>query len=247
MTPQLDVLAIGAHPDDVEVGCGGVLAACVRSGARVAIADLSGGELSTKGSPELRTREAQRAAEILGVSTRVNLGLPDGEIGTDPHHRDAVVTALRTMRPRIVLAPFHQDDRHPDHAAAGRLLRDACFFAGVARWGRGEPHRPARLHHYMLHHPFEPTYVVDVSDVWAQRMEAVAAYASQFGAASADRRTAVDGPEFLELLSARAVVFGAMIGVARGEPFHCTGPLGLDRLPDLRAVPDRPPVYRSFL
>lgn len=243
----VDVLAVGAHPDDVEVGCGGVLALCARAGARVAIADLSEAELSTRGTPEQRRREAVRAGQILGVETRVNVGLPDGGIGTDPRHRDAVVTMLRTMQPRIVLAPYHEDDRHPDHAAAGRLMRDACFLAGVAKWGRGEPHRPARLHHYMMHHLFEPTYVVDVSAVWEQRIEAVAAYESQFGARPTDRRTAIDGSEFIDLLSARAIVFGAMIGVARGEPFHCVGPLGLDRLPDLEVRPGRPPVYRSFV
>lgn len=253
--PGVDVLAIGAHPDDVEVGCGGVLALCARSGLRVAIADLSAGELSTKGHPELREREASDAAEILGVTTRLQLGLPDGSIGTEAAHRDAVVRAIRTLRPRVVLAPYHLTDRHPDHAAAGRLARDACFFSGVARWGRdgggdgggGEPYRPARLHHYMLHHLFEPTYVVDVSAVWEQRMEAVAAFASQFGAVPAERRTAVDGSEFLGLLSARAAVFGAMIGVAHGEAFHCEGPLGLDQLPGLAAEPGGPPVYRSVV
>lgn len=244
---EVDVLAVGAHPDDVEVGCGGVLALCVRAGARVAIADLSAGELSTKGDRDLRQREAQHAAKILGVASRVNVGLPDGNIGTDPAHRDAVVTMLRTLRPRLVVAPYPDDDRHPDHAAAGRLMRDTCFLAGVGRWGHGNPYRPARLHHYMLHHPFEPTYVVDVSGVWEQRMDAVAAYGSQFGSLPAGRHTAIDGGEFLALIAAKAVVYGAMVGVARGEPFHCVGPLGLDRLPDLPETPGRPPVYRSFV
>lgn len=243
----VDVLAVGAHPDDVEVGCGGVLALCARSGTRVAVADLSSGELSTRGTPQLREREAQRAAEILGIETRLSLGLPDGAIGTDPAHRDAVVGALRTLRPRIVLAPYHIEDRHPDHAATGRLVRDACFLAGTGRWGHGEPHRPAQLHHYMLHQLFEPSYVVDVSAVWEQRMAAVAAFASQFGAAPTDRRTAIDGSDFIDLLSARARVFGAMIGVARGEPFWCLGPVGLDRLPDRGPAPGGPPVYRSFV
>ena len=180
----IDVLAVGAHPDDVEVGCGGVLALCTRSGMRVAIADLTGGELGTQGTPELREEEARRAADVLGVTTRVNLGLPDGGVGTDPAQRSAVVTLLRTLRPRLVLAPYHLDDRHPDHAAAGRLMRDACFLGGVARWGEGEPHRPVRLHHYMLHHVFEPTYVVDVTPVWEQRTAAVAAFASQFAASA---------------------------------------------------------------
>jgi len=241
---SVDVLAVGAHPDDVEVGCGGVLALCTRAGMRVAIADLTAGELGTRGTRELRADEARRAGEILGVQSRVGLDLPDGGVGTDPEHRDAVVGLLRDLRPRLVLAPYSVDDRHPDHAAAGRLVRDACFLAGVAKWGDGERHRPARLHHYMLHSVFEPTYVVDVTPVWEQRAAAVAAFESQFSADPGDRRTAIDGG-FLDLLDARARVFGAMIGVARGEPFHVTGPLGLDRLPD--PASGEGPVYRSFL
>jgi bacillithiol biosynthesis deacetylase BshB1 len=243
---SVDVLAVGAHPDDVEVGCGGVLALCTGAGMRVAIADLTRGELGTRGTPELREEEARRAAEALGVPHRVALGLPDGSLGTDAGQRDAVVGLLRDLRPRLVLAPYALDDRHPDHAAAGRMVRDACFLAGVARWGDGEPHRPARLHHYMLHSVFEPTYVVDVTPVWEQRTAAVAAFASQFSAAPGDRRTAI-GDGFLELLDARARVFGAMIGAGRGEPFRCVGPLGLDRLPDVPAARDGAPVYRSFL
>ena len=243
----VDVLAVGAHPDDVEVGCGGVLALCTGSGMRVAIADLTGGELGTQGTPELREEEARRAADVLGVTTRVNLGLPDGSVGTDPAHRTAVVGLLRTLRPRLVLAPYHLDDRHPDHAAAGRLMRDACFLGGVARWGEGEPHRPVRLHHYMLHHVFEPTYVVDVTPVWEQRTAAVEAFASQFAAAPGERRAAIADGGFLDLLAARALVFGAMIGAGRGEAFFCAGPLGLDRLPDVPAGPDGQPVYRSLV
>ena len=244
---EIDVLAVGAHPDDVEVGCGGVLALCSQAGMSVAIADLTAGELGTKGTPELRRREAECAAEILGVGTRVCLGLPDGGVGTDPAHREAVVGALRDLRPRLVLAPYPVDDRHPDHAAAGRLVRHACFLAGVVHWGAGEPYRPTRLHHYMLHSLFEPTFVVDVSPVWDQRMAAVAAYASQFGVPAEEPRTAIDGEGFLGLLAARAVVHGAMIGVRRGEPFHCEGPVGLDRLPDLASPPGEHPVYRSFI
>ncbi|NYJ06407.1 bacillithiol biosynthesis deacetylase BshB1 [Petropleomorpha daqingensis] len=240
---SVDVLAVGAHPDDVEVGCGGVLALCAQAGMRVAIADLTAGELGTRGTRELRADEARRAGDILGVQSRTTLDLPDGGLG--PEHRAAVVGLLRDLRPRLVLAPYHLDDRHPDHAAAGRLVRDAAFLAGVAKWGDGDPHRTARVHHYMLHTVFEPTFVVDVTPVWEQRTAAIAAFESQFSAAPGDRRTAIDGGGFLELLAARARVFGAMIGAAWGEPFSCTGPLGLDRLPDLPS--GEGPVYRSFI
>ncbi len=246
----VDVLAVAAHPDDAEVGCGGVLALCARSGARTAIADLTNGELSTNGTPELRQREASEAAEILGLATRVAVGLPDGSVGVGADHRDVVVELIRRLRPRIILAPYPVDDRHPDHAAAGRLVREASFFAGVAKRASGEPHRPDRLYHYMLHHLFEPTFVVDVSPVWEQRLAAIAAYRSQFDRALAEQRTAIGGSSFLDFLTARATVHGAMVGVPRGEAYHCVGPVGLDRLPGLvpgAATEDRPPVYRTSL
>lgn len=246
---SVDVLAVAAHPDDAEVGCGGVLALCARSGARTAIADLTGGELSTQGTPELREREAREAGEILGVATRVSVGLPDGSVGVGADHRDAVVELIRRFRPRIVLSPYPVDDRHPDHAAAGRLVRDACFFAGVAKRASGEPHRPDRLYHYMLHHLFEPTFVVDVTPVWKQRLAAIEAYRSQFGHAATEQRTAIGGSSFREFLAARAAVHGALIGVPRGEAYYCVGPVGLDGLPGPVSPPpgDGPPVYRANL
>lgn len=243
----IELLAVGAHPDDVEVGCGGVLALSAAAGIVVGIADLSRGELSTRGTPTLRAQEARHAAELLGVTARVTLDLPDGAIGTDPRHREAVVDALRTMRPRTVLAPYPYEDRHPDHAAAGRLVREACFLAGVGRWGTGSPHRPTQLYHYMLHHPFAPTFVVDVTPVWEQRTNALAAYASQFGGSAGERRTAIDGPDFLDLLAARATVHGGLVGVARGEAYHCAGPVGLTGLPELTPRSGAPPMYRSVL
>ncbi len=246
----VDVLAVAAHPDDAEVGCGGVLALCARSGARTAIADLTDGELSTNGTPELRAREASEAAEILGVATRVPVGLPDGSVGVGADQLDVVVELIRRLRPRIVLAPYPVDDRHPDHAAAGRLVRSASFFAGVAKKASGEPHRPDRLYHYMLHHVFEPTFVVDVSPVWEQRLAAILAYRSQFAHKVTEQRTAIGGSSFLDFLTARATVHGAMIGVPRGEAYHCVGPVGLDRLPGLELgsrPDDQPPVYRTNL
>lgn len=249
MSP-VDVLAVAAHPDDAEVGCGGALALCARDGARTAIADLTSGELSTSGTPELRRAEAEEARRILGVTTRLTVGLPDGSIGSDAEQRGAVVEVIRRLRPKIVLAPYPVDDRHPDHAAAGRLVRDACFLAGVSKTGEGAPHRPDRVYHYMLHHVFEPTFVVDVSSVWEQRRAAIAAYRSQFGQPPSSHRTAIAGEPFMDFLDARAVVHGAMVGVARGEAFHCAGPLGLDVLPGIpsRPAPDNGlPVYRTSL
>ena len=153
---------------------------------------------------------------------------------------------LRELRPRVLLAPY-PSDRHPDHAAAGRLAREACFLAGVQRFGDGDPIVPQRLYHYMLHEPFEPTFVIDVDAVWERRTEALQAYASQFGRPSQERATAIAGHAFLDMLDARAVVHGALIGAARGEAFHCPGPLLVDGLPGLdEARPAGPPAYRGY-
>jgi bacillithiol biosynthesis deacetylase BshB1 len=242
----VDVLALAAHPDDAEVGCGATLLLAAKAGARTAIADLTAGEASTHGTPELRARERDRASALLGLTERVTLDLPDTAVGTDPAHRDAVVALLRELRPRVVLAPYPRD-RHPDHAATGRLAREACFLSGVQRFSSGEPHAPERLYHYMLHEPFAPTFVLDVGPVWEQSRSVLAAYASQFGRSVADRATPIAGHEFLDMLAARATVHGAFIGADRGEPFYCTGPLAVSALPGLEVPrPSGPPRYRAI-
>jgi bacillithiol biosynthesis deacetylase BshB1 len=247
MTDSVDLLAIGAHPDDAEVGCGGVLASASLGGLRVGVADLTRGELATHGSPEQRGREADRAATILGLHERTALELPDGGVGTEPHHREVVVGLLRDLRPRLVLAPY-PEDRHPDHAATGRLVREACVLAALRKFSSGSPHRPTALYHYMVHQPIAPSFVVDVSGVWSRKMEAVRAYESQFR--PPDPETEIGGGAFLPLIEARARFYGAMIGVERGEAFSSQGPIALDDLPGLHRVdahgPPRPPGYRAF-
>lgn len=243
MTEPVDLLAVGAHPDDVEMGCGGVLLLAAAEGRRTGIVDLTDGEASTRGTPEIRAQERDRATELLGVAIRQRLGLVDGTVGTEPDHRLALVGAIRELQPRVVVAPY-PEDRHPDHAAAGRLAREACFLAGVGRIGDGDPHRPARLYHFMAHQPFTPSVVVDVSSVWDQKMSAVRAYHSQFGD-DAEPATQIGGPRFLKLLEARASIHGAMIGVDRGEPFHQPGPVALTSLPGLDPA-ERAPGYSMF-
>jgi bacillithiol biosynthesis deacetylase BshB1 len=249
VTPAtVDLLAVAAHPDDAEVGCGGALILSAASGLRVAVVDLTRGERSTSGTVELRSRERDEASSLLQLSQRVALKLPDTALGTDLSHRDELTAVVRDLRPRIVLAP-HTEDRHPDHAAAGRLAREAVFFAGVGRLGKGEPHRPHRLYHYMLHDPFEPSFVLDVSTVWDRRMEAVRAYESQFDRPPEGGRTAIGDPSFLELLDARGAHYGAMIGARRGEPYACHGPLRVTVLPELEQPNERSAAlrYRTFL
>jgi N-acetylglucosamine malate deacetylase 1 len=229
VSDSVDLLAIGAHPDDAELGCGGALILAARAGLRVAVADLTRGEAATGGDPEEREKERLQATKRLGLHARPSLGLPDGAVGTAAEHRLAVVEVLRKLRPRVLMAPY-VEDRHPDHAAAGRLAREASFLAGVARIGTGATHRIGALYHYMLHAPFSPSFLVDVSEVWEAKMSAVEAYRSQFGAASA---TEIGGGQFLEMVEARATFHGAMIGVARAEAFLGVGPLGFETLPGL--------------
>jgi len=231
VTPPLDVLALAAHPDDAELACAGTLLVAADAGLAVGILDLTDAELSTQGDGETRARERDRASAVLGLAVRSGLGLPDGGLDGSAAQRRALVGALRTLRPRVLLAPY-PEDRHPDHAAAGRLARDAAYLAGVRRYDAGEaPHRPGALYHYMLHEPFSPTFVVDVGATWARRTQAVEAYASQFGGPASGARTPLGGPGFLAVLEARACWFGAMIGAERGEPFWSPGPIGLDGLP----------------
>jgi bacillithiol biosynthesis deacetylase BshB1 len=215
---RVDLLAIGAHPDDVEFGCSGALILATDAGLCVAVADLTRGERATAGTPEQRARERDRASELMGIARRVGLGLPDAAVGSEASHRPAIAALLRELRPHVVLAPADAD-RHPDHAATGRLVREACFEATLAEPGGVPGHRVGRLHHYPIHYAFEPSFVVDVSEVWERRMAVVRAYESQVDHPAGRNTTQIGAPEFLELLEARAVFYGAMIGARRGEPF----------------------------
>lgn len=225
----VDVVAFAPHPDDVELFCGGTMLVAAANGLSTAIVDMSEGELSTNGDAVRRARERDLASDLMGLAARRSLALPDGSLGTDESHRAAVVAALRELRPRVVLAPFG-DDRHPDHAAAARLVREACFLAGLRRYGTGEPHRPTRVYRYMLHTPFEPAVVVDVGTVWQARRDLLRVYESQVSHGADDEPTALNGGRFVAMLEARSVHFGASAGVDHGEPFDTDGPVLLQSL-----------------
>jgi N-acetylglucosamine malate deacetylase 1 len=246
---SLDILAIAAHPDDAELGCGGSLLLATRRGLSVAICDLTAGEMSSRGTVASRQAEAANATRILGLKERRNLALPDAKIGENSAHSlSALIQLIRETRPRIVLAPYWED-RHPDHEATGRLVKDACFFAGVAKVGIGEPFRPTRLFFYMLSYPFTPAFVLDISDVWERKLEAIKAYQTQFGPSEDGIQTAISEPGFLKLMEARAIWFGAMIGAAYGEPYYMAGPVPVDELPDAMttSVSDKTlPPYTMF-
>ena len=234
--PSLDVLAFAAHPDDVELSCGGTMCLLAQQGYRTGIVDLSRGELGTRGTPETRAGEAAAASQILGLAARENLALPDGDLAPSPERVRAVASAIRRHRPRVVLlnAP---EDRHPDHPNAARLVGEALFTAGLAavetHEADGSPQAPWRPHHalhYVQSIPLEPTLVVDVTGVWEQRMAALRAYGSQFDAIDGPQ-TFISTPAFLEWVEARARTWGYRIGATYGEPFvYRHGPLGVTDL-----------------
>jgi len=231
MTTTLDVLAIGPHPDDIELGCGGTVATLVAAGRRVGFLHLTRGEAGTRGTPEDRRREAEAAARALGAASIEFLDLGDGAMRIGPAEEDAVIAVLRRRRPELVLGPAPVD-RHPDHGRAHRLIADACFYAGLARRGAGEPHRPAALYSYMQHDPFAPAFVVPVaSAAWERKMRALDAYESQIHrpgeGASEGPATKVASREFRLMIEGRARHFGQLVGAEFGEPFWSRLPLAV--------------------
>jgi len=224
----VDLLVIAAHPDDAEMAAGGLIAKTAAAGRRVGIVDLTRGELGSRGTPEEREREAAAASEVLGVAVRENLGLPDGGVTESLENRRLVVDAIRRHRPTLVIAPW-LEDAHPDHAAAGRLAESAMYPAGFANYDTGtEPYRAACLAHCMHHYPFEPSFVVDVSDVWERKMEAIRCYGSQLHEEGVDGPvTNISRPDFLDRFEGRFRHYGFQIGAAWGEPFWMRRPVPL--------------------
>ncbi len=227
---KLDVLAIGAHPDDAELCCGGTLAVLAQRGRRVGILHLTRGEAGTRGTPEEREREARAAASALGAVAVDFLNCGDGGLRTGRDEEDAVIAKLRQWRPDIVLAPAPVD-RHPDHARGHQLVEAACFYAGLARRGAGEPHRPAVLLAYMQHDPFDPTLIVDVTAGWSAKMAALDCYESQLHTPAGRGRqgawTRVSSPEFRASIEGRARHYGLVIGAEFGEPYGSRLPLAV--------------------
>ena len=241
MPAELDVVAFAPHPDDAELFCSGTLLLAADRGLETAVVDMTEGELSTN-PRALGEREA--ATELLGLAARLSLELPDGQLGWGLDQRAVVIEALRELRPRVVLAPYG-DDRHPDHAGAARLLAEACFLAGVANLGAGRPHRPQRVYRYMLHKPFEPSLVVDISAVWERRRALLAVFESQVTTEGVS--TALNDGGFLALLEARAASYGLQAGAAYGEPLRADGPLLVHGLPEWQGSPAPASRYRAHL
>ena len=217
----IQVLAVAAHRDDVELTCGGTLARAAALGQATGIIDLTKGEMGTRGSAELREKEAARAAEILGVRERVNLGFPDAGIFNTNETRAALVREIRRLQPAVVLAPA-LSGRHPDHRITAELVRDACFLAGLAKYAPGSAaHRPKKVIHCLSYREdhVKPTFVVDVSDVFDKKMAAIQAYESQFAGAVQAGEVFPTTESLFDVIRHHAAHYGSLIRVRYGEPF----------------------------
>jgi bacillithiol biosynthesis deacetylase BshB1 len=221
---QLDVLAFGAHPDDVEMTSGGLLCLLADTGLKVGIVDLTRGELGTRGTPEIRTEEAKKAAAIMGARTRKCLDLPDGGVANTPETRLKVIRTLRQHRPSLIIIPYWECI-HPDHANGGKLLKDAAYFSGLKKIDTGqEKFQPELVIHFMTRKKFDPTFVVPTGEYFERKMEAARAHASQFfdpDAVGVDE-TRISQPGFLDFLAIRDRTYGALVGAEYGEPFLMT-------------------------
>jgi bacillithiol biosynthesis deacetylase BshB1 len=233
---KLDVLAIGAHPDDVELSCGGTILKLVRQGLKVGVLDLTEGELGTRGSREIRAAEAAEASRILGLSVRESLGLPDGGIESTPATRERVIRIIRRYRPDILLIPFHMD-RHPDHEHAHVLARESWFYAGLQKiatedgGSAQEAHRPKAYFCFMQWQQFVPSFIVDVSAEADDALRAMQAFKSQFfNPESRERETLLSAPGFIASMKTRLAYYGDRIGVAYGEPFYSPRPVKVDNI-----------------
>ena len=221
--PTVDLLAIAAHRDDVELTCGGTLAKAVKAGHRVGILDLTQGEAGTRGDAATRAAEAERAARALGVHVRLNAGLPDAHLANDEASRLRIVTLIRQTRPRVVILPFPVG-RHPDHRLASELGRDACYLAGLAKYGgAGDAHRPFKVLYALAYRedPVKPSFVVDIADTFETKMTAIRCYASQFDGATAAGEIHPTGQDLYELVRVRSAHYGSLIRTPYGEPFFC--------------------------
>lgn len=240
----LDILAFGTHPDDLEIACGGTLIALARKGYRVGAADLTRGERGTRGSAALRARETAAATTVLGLSLRVNLGIPDGNIELSQENLMAVIRLLREHRPRLVFAPYWLE-RHYDHVHASQLVSEAAFYSGLAKIETDEAaFRPFRILYYMSRIEFKPSFVVDISDTFADRTKALQCYRSQFHQENSAPRaqeaeTMISTPLALEVFETMTRYYGAMIGARHGEPFVVREALEInDPVDFFRAFPD---------
>lgn len=236
---KLDILAFGSHPDDVELGCVATIAKEISLGKKVGVIDLTRGELGTRGSAELRKKEAEKAAEILGISVRENLGFADGFFVNDKEHQLAVIKIIRKYRPDIVLCNA-VDDRHIDHGKGSKLVSDACFLSGLQKIATDiggkdqERWRPKQVYHYIQWKNIAPDLVVDVTGFIDKKVKAVMAYSSQFyDPKSTEAQTPITSKNFTDSIEYRARDLGRLIGVEYAEGFTAERFVAVDSLDKL--------------
>jgi bacillithiol biosynthesis deacetylase BshB1 len=213
-----DLLAFGPHPDDIEIGIGGIVARHARLGFRVGLCDLTAGEMGSNGTVEERLQEAEEARDVLGAAWRVNLRLPDRALGSAAGHARAIATLVRRARPRAVAVPYWAD-RHPDHVAASELLTNGVFNAGLRRYdAEGEAWKPEWICYYFINDSATPSFVIDVSDDYETKRRALACHRTQFAPAGSDAvQTRLTSSRFTQLIESRDAQFGALAGVAFAE------------------------------
>lgn len=224
---KIDILAFGAHPDDTELGCSGTLASLVKQGKKVAVADLTRGEMGSRGTADKRLQEAKNAAEIIGLSDRINLGLTDTQLENTRKFQLPIIEVIRQYQPHICILPAPAD-RHPDHGNATSLLIDALYYSGLIKiqtkgpsGNMQDPHRPAHVLHYMQDRPFEPDFIYDITDTVHVKEKAIKAFATQFNVSDPgdEPETYISDPSFFDALRARAMHFGHLAGFQYGEAF----------------------------
>ena len=235
MDRKLDILAFGAHPDDVELGCGGTIIKSVKKGYKVGVIDLTMGELGTRGDSKIRGYESQKASDILGLSYRENLSLKDGFIVNNNEAKLKVISMIRKYKPDIVFANAPLD-RHPDHGVASKLILDSCFLSGLSKISDNySPWRPKAVYNYIQFYNLKPDFTVDISDFIDLKMEAIKAYSSQFyNPASEEPSTVISSKEFLNNIKGRSADLGMTSGVKYAEGFISQKTICLDDIIKLK-------------
>jgi bacillithiol biosynthesis deacetylase BshB1 len=236
---KIHVLAVAVHPDDVELCCSGTLMMEKKLGKRTGVVDLTQGELGTRGTAELRLKEAAAASRIMDLDVRKNLGLADGFFQNNEENQRKVIQAIRLFQPEIVMASA-LEDRHPDHGRAGKLISDSCFLSGLRKIsthddeGREqEQWRPKYVFHFIQDRFYQPSFVYDITGVFERKLESIRAYSSQFHSATYDKdepQTYISGPDFLDSIVGRAQMLGKMIGVKYAEAFISEKMIGVSSL-----------------
>ena len=227
---NLDVIVFGAHPDDAELAMGGTISKLTKNKYKVGIVDLTKGEMGTRGNARTRKKESETASEILKIKVRENLSIPDGDIKLSEENLKKVVKAIRKYSPQIIFAPY-KNDRHPDHINASALIKKAMFTSGLTKFKTTDnkktqnAYRPKKIFYYMQTYTFDPTFIIDISDTFDDKMKSIYAYNTQVYSPGKSKNTGpetfISTPEFMAYIEARAKSYGFQIGRKYGEPFFC--------------------------